>query len=391
MSLRNFMLNRELLNFTFFILIFLSVTDFFIFLSPMVFAAFFLLFLFIAFCNIIKFGGRVNVFLLMYVVISLALFAINYIVDSGFNMVLFVPLIAYCFVFSFRGFSLESLDNAVRFIVWLFLLVSVVEIMAKLNFINFSLYKDFIESYGDMRPDVLRVRTLFGSSLSTAALTIFLSFYFLFVKKSYLYVFLVVIIIMLSGSRTAFVLFSFLFLSVFFLNRNMFLYSFKLKPVYVFLLSISGAFLISAIYVAFEIGIGHIISRTFSVTADESFTGREDTTAATFYRLFDEMPASIFLGVDSTFLSDSAFISIAAVSGVLALIMYVALFFYFFVTSRFSRAAILVYSVVFFLGGAVIGDFLVPAVSLLYFVTFLVLIRDKVEGSNESRSCHRIT
>lgn len=391
MSLRNFMLNRELLNFTFFILIFLSITDFFIFLSPMVFAAFFILFLFIAFCNIIRFGGGVNFFLLMYIVISLVLFSINYIADSGFNMVLFIPLIAYCFVFSFRSFSLDSLDKAVKFIVWLFLLVSVVEIMVKLNFMDFPLYKEFLKSYGDMRPDVLRVRTLFGSSLSTAALTIFLSFYFLFVKKSYFYIFLVVIVIMLSGSRTSFVLFSFFFLSAFFLSRNMFLYSLKLKPIYVFLLSVSVVFLVSAIYLAFEIGIGHIISRTFSVKADESFAGREDTTAATFYRLFDEMPASIFFGVDSAFLSDSAFISIAAVSGVLALIMYVALFFYLLVTSRFSRAATLVYSVVFFLGGAVIGDFLVPAVSLLYFVTFLVLIRDKMEGSNESRSCHRIT
>ncbi|MGP9801366.1 hypothetical protein [Rheinheimera sp. NSM] len=386
-----FMLYRQLLISFFFILLFLSLTDFFIFISPAIFLLVFLSVIFVMFFRIAGVGGYADVFILSYVLLSLVFFSVNYIFDAGFNMVVFVPMIAFCFVFSFQSFSVKELSSAVRFIAILILMVSFIELMVKLNVLSISIYKDFIENYGDKRPDVLRVRTLFGSSLSTAALTIFLSFYFLFVQRSYFYLFLVLIIIILSGSRTGFVLFSFLSFSALFLNKKMFLYTLKIKLTYFFVLFLAFSFLLLAVYFAFEAGIGHIVSRTFSVKVDDSFSGREDTTAATFYRLFDELPGSLVFGVDSSFISDSAFVSIAAVSGIIAVLMYVMVFLYCLALSRLSGAVIFVYSIVFFLGGAVIGDFLIPPVSLLYFVTFLVLSNQKGIENNESRSCYSIT
>src|SRR5690606_19410144 len=122
---------------------------------------------------------------------------------------------------------------------------------------------------------------------------------------------------------------------------------------------------------ASDSALSTIFSRALTVTADASFLGRSDTSLVSLYKLSEQIPSSLFFGLKGDFVSDSAFVSIMAGSGVFAFLSFIfyALYSLFQCHGiKFSSKIILL--IVFLLGASMIGDFFIPIVSTLWFLLF---------------------
>ena len=348
-------------------MLFISITDFLIYINKYLFL---FLFLWMSVFFILR-TKLVYKHIITYSLLICILFLINYVVDGSFNNLLFMPIVGYLYFNILEKINCNKyyiVDSIIKNIVWISLFFALIEIFVKLNFIEMNLVKDFIINYGDQRIDVLRVRIFYGSSLSTAALTIFLSFYFIYFKKNALYLFLTFILILLSGSRTAFSIFVMLFSFSKIVNKNFFIYKLSISRNALITACLICLSSIVAIVYFWDTVIFKIINRTININLDESFYGRKDTSIETFINLLQELPISLLTGLKNDYISDSAFTSISATSGLLATFLVLFYIFYGLIKTRLSNKKKIFIMFMIVVGMSMIGDFLVPSVLFLYFL-----------------------
>lgn len=344
----------------------LAITDFGLYLSANLTIIIFILFL-LAYLMGALGHFRVNIAFLIYGVCIALSININSIYYSSFNYLLLVPLISHI-IFSVilrsRLDLIRLFDSFVRILLIIYIFVAIFEIAVKINGYQYFNYIEFIRSYGDMRLDVLRVRTLFGSSLSTAAIAIFFTIYFFIFKRSVFFIGLSLALVLLSGSRTGFVIFILLaFYNILKISRKGKISIFGLVAA---LASSIGIFLV--VYLS---PVGRIAARSTNVVMDASFSGRSSTTVDTFFNIIFELPSSFFIGLQVDYLSDSAITSIMAGSGVFAFLCFFLFLMYLLSLVSLRNPDKAVIFVVFLLGSLMIGDFFVPAVTFMYVLAFL--------------------
>lgn len=307
----------------------------------------------------------------LYFAISISIAIITLLLkEDGFNGLLLIPIFSYMVARLYGKEGKENLFFLIKLLLIIALSFSVLEFLTKSNVLNFPLYKRFILDFGDQRFDVFRSRSLWGSSLSAAAIGVFFFSYFTIFKFDLKYTLLSLVFILFTGSRTAFVLLVLISFSLFIINGKTWRASIK-KTTLLFLVFIFISFY-SFIYFFIDSILGKIFSRAFLVTIDKSVLGRADTSGDVLQRLFESLPGSLFWGIDGQWISDSAFTSIGAKSGILALLIYII--FYIFSVSKMGISYFKKFLIVFslLLGGSMIGDYLIPAVSYLYFLTFFI-------------------
>lgn len=327
----------------------------------------------------------------IYMTLMAPLFLLNVMLGRTFTSVVFVPLIAYA-VFHMtraeeREISLRRLALAILYVVVIPCVT--LEVLIKLGFFNFAPYKHLIATVGDARLDVLRVKSPFGSPLSLASLLFALVFYFLYFTKRRLEIGVLLVLLLMTGSRTAFIASLVLILAQFATSVLAEGSQKTIKPFRAFAFMIAmGVILAGSVSYLERIGMGAIMERVLSiesydVTEDASFLGRGDTTVSALFMLLEELPGSLFVALDERFISDSAFVSIAAQSGLLAGLVFFGLFFY-----RASRLIMGSVSKATFLGlftllVMMVGDAVVPLVSFFYFLMFYTHSDDTAEQRDE--------
>ena len=366
-------IGRKIVLVPFLVVLLFSITDFGLYLNRYIFTAVFLFFLSLFFLSLHN-NQRVSLAIIFYALVIVFLFLLNHFFSSHYNGLLMIPIVSFIVFYSLRSRCLnlkKLLDFSIKSFLIFILLVSIFEIFVKLTGSDLFNYSAFIKDYGDRRFDVLRVRALFGSSLSTAALSIFFIIYFLLFSRSNTFILLSLSIILLSGSRTAIVVLLFMLICLFlksvcqgYLSKSS-------------ILMVGIAFLSIVMIVVFT-PIGNIALRSLSISMDDSFTGRSSTTILTLLDLLDQIPYSLFIGLQTSWISDSAITSIMASSGILSFTLFIALWIYLLLNTQLSLYFKVVTLFAFILGATMIGDFFVPVVSFLYFLTFLIYGRIKV-------------
>ena len=352
-------------------LLWLSITDFGLFLNPFG-APLILSFFVILQVQRLPKIKTVSYVILTYsacIIISLAL---NLTFNNNFNNLLIIPVLAYVVLKISKHADIEVkliLDKYLKLIVLLTIFLSITELYFKISGNQIIPFHDsFINNFGDRRYDVLRARSFFGSSLSTAALSTFFSIYFFVFQKSNTYILLTGLLILLTGSRTAFVLFSLIALFAYLKN---FRFNKKIQKLNLMRIAYFYSFIGIATVAIAGSQISHIARRALTISIDASFLGRASTTGSTYLEIINQLPRTIFVGVEGNFVSDSALISIVAGSGIFAFVVFLCLLVYLiFSTERKVLDKFLVCGV-FILGSLMIGDFFIPAVTFLYVITFI--------------------
>lgn len=364
-------LNRYVLLF---FLVFISFTDFFSFISKVFYFPVLLVFVIYMYSLIID--KKLKQHIIFYGLSLLSLVLMFFLKRGNINGLIFIPVfVFFTYVIVCRSIKKECMkvifDCFLKLIVLFLLAVSFFEILTKLNMVSFSYYSDFINNYGDMRFDVLRTRVLWGSALSSASVGIFLMFYFSLVRKDFTFLFLTFFYIILTGSRTAIVLFILmLFVS---LIKSCSFWSLRLSRKTFFSLISLLPFVMLAFVWLLDSSVGRIVNRAFTIKADASFSGRENTTGAVLEKLLASLPESLFWGLTNTnWISDSAFTSIAAQSGILPLCLFLGYLCFLLFKSSLDYITKITVFIVSILGGWTIGDFFIPAVTFLYTLTFLI-------------------
>lgn len=351
--------------------LFISITDFLLYTNKYLFLTLFIL-IFIHFSLKVK---SIDKHIIIYSLLICSLFLINYIIDQSFNSLLFMPILGYLFYTILIKMDINKylvIDNIIKGIVLISLFFAIIELLVKLNFIDINIIKDFIINYGDQRIDVLRVRIFYGSSLSTATLTVFLSFYFIYFKKNSFFLFLTFIIILLSGSRTAFGIFVMLFIFNTFINKDFFIYTLSIKKSRLIVTCLICIISVAGIIYSWDSVMFKILHRATNITLDESFYGRGSTSVETLVNLIYELPMSLFYGLNNSYISDSAFTSIAATSGLFAAVLILFYLIYLLIKTKLSNIKKLFFIFIILIGMSMIGDFIVPSVLFLYIITFLI-------------------
>lgn len=354
--------------------LFISCTEFFPYISKIFY--FPLVVVFVLYLYTITFKPTLKLHVIFYGFFLSFFATILFLTKNNINGLLFFPIIAWftyiVLLYSIKDKEIKkSFDYFLKCIVVFILAFSFLEILIKLNFVSFDYYSDFVKNYGDRRFDVLRTRVLWGSSLSSAAVGIFLTFYFSLVRKDFAFLSLTFLYITLTGGRTGIVLFILmLFIS---LTKSWNFWRFKLSRKNVMLLMAMVPCLIFSITWLLDTRVGDIVSRSFTIKADSSFTGRGDTTGVVFEKLLLSLPESLFWGLlENDWVSDSAFTSIAAQSGILLLISFLGYLFFLLFKTTLDAITKMTFIVVSIIGSWTIGDFFIPAVTFLYAITFLI-------------------
>ncbi|WP_238928127.1 hypothetical protein [Vibrio cholerae] len=353
---------------------FLSCTEFFPYMSKVF--SFPLVLVFLLFVCIFFTKPKLKWHIVIYLLSVFLLLLIFFINGERVNGLLFFPILSYLlYTIICSGIKNEEVkivfDVFLKVVIVSLIVFSLFEILTKLNLVSFGYYTDFIKNYGDKRFDVLRTRVLWGSSLSSAAVGVFCAFYFSLVRKNIPFLLITFLYIMLTGSRTGTVIFIFLL----FVSLTKYWSFWRLilsKKTCLSLFLISPFFMLIFIWML-NSSVGKIVERAFTIKVDNSFAGRGNTTGAVFDRLLTELPGSLFWGLKNTsWISDSAFTSIAAQSGILLLLVFLGYLFYLLLNTSLDGITKMTFVIFATLGGWTIGDFFIPVVTFLYTLTFLV-------------------
>lgn len=354
--------------------LFLAFTEFFPFLSKVFILPLPLIILLFSYVVFNK--PYIKRHIIYFCFLFLGLVLVLFLRKTSFNGLMLSPILSYMTFVIFRDLIQDkyieiNFDVFLKCIVVFLLFFSVLEVLIKLNILVFDFYKDFILNYGDGRLDVLRTRVLWGSSLSSAAVGIFLTFYFSLIRKNLAFIGLVFFYIALTGSRTAIVLFVIMVVAMLIKKRS--LWQLKCSKRNFSTIIFSIPIFIFIFICLLNSSVGEIITRSFTIKADLSFTGREGTTGVVLDRLLSSLPDSLFWGLaNDDWVSDSAFTSIAAHSGVLLLFLFVGYIFILLFNTRLDLITKFTFIFVTILGGSIIGDYFIPVVSFLYTLTFLI-------------------
>lgn len=286
--------------------------------------------------------------------------------SSGYSYLVFIPIASYLsvIIWNRRDNIFISISGVVKVLLFAFSIFGGIELLVKLNILHLNYLSDFIINYGDGRIDVLRMRSFFGSPLSAAAICIFFAFFFIYFEVSVLYLSLAFFLAILTGSRTGVILIVLMCLS------NPARLSFMIKRIgYLGIFAIFLS-LVASFYFMWDY-MSDIFLRAFSLSFDESFQGRSNTTLDSISKIYDVLPISLFQGIPVGWISDSAVVSIAAESGVLTAVLFVSYFIFNISDLRsLSLWGKTVLITLFILCILVIGDFFVPMITYLFFLVF---------------------
>jgi hypothetical protein len=225
----------------------------------------------------------------------------------------------------------------------------------------------YLRDSGVKRVDVLRLRGPFGSPLSLSAVAVYLFFYSLYIHRDLFCFYGSIFIILLSGSRTAFVICFILFLCTFSLRRI------SVRRL-IYGLFIVVIMLCVVFYYADRLSLGNILDRvisfkSYNIVQDESFLGRKNTTVYTALLLLQRMPRTLFLPLDSQYISDSAIISLIAGSGLFLVMNFIIFLLRKLLYLKVKRNIKLIFVFLVFLLAFMVGDAFVPAASFYLYST----------------------
>jgi hypothetical protein len=350
----------------FYFLSFFLLTDFALYYFPQL-KIIYWMFLALFFVLSVLYAKRIDKTAVLYFLLFVVGVSISFLAGKGTNGALLVPLFSYmCFHIQNReGGNLSLFSNI---IVIFLILFSLTELFVKLNFVQIPWMYTYLAESGAKRIDVLRLRGPFGSPLSLASLAVYLVFYSVIVHKNLFCLYGSMGVILLSGSRTAFIISIFMLLSTVSAKKII-----KQLPRIIFIITIAAC-VIS--YYANAFGLTHILDRlisleSYNVARDESFLGRSNTTLYTASLIFKTMPRTLFLPLDSQYVSDSAIISLIAGSGLFLVGNFIV-----FLLRKIAYLDVkprirLLFVFAVFLMACMVGDAFVPAASFyLYTVLF---------------------
>ncbi len=325
---------------------------------------------------------RMRLFIETHIVLYFFSVVIFFLMSTAFssrsiNSLLFIPFISYIsFIILYeKDNKLVILDFGLKLFVITLLVVAFIEVLVKLNILNVPFYENFVLTVGDRRIDVLRATTLFGSPLSTAAVSIAMMIYFIYFKYSSRFILLTFLLILLSGSRTPILVSAILVVGYFFSKRFDFII--RLKKINGFSVVIYLSLLGYAVY--YLIGISDRIINIFLRSFDfasikvSSEDPRAQTTLRTFLLVLEDIPRSFFLGIKENWVSDSAFASIMATSGVLIFLIYIGYMFYLIAKLniiRNLRKTVIILALI--VAGVLIGDALIQVVTYIIFLILFI-------------------
>lgn len=315
-----------------------------------------------------------------------------------FNLVVFVPIVAYA-LFSLNGGARDTawLETFALSLLYLVIVPSMLlEVAVKLSFADIPKFQELLLESGDGRLDVLRIKSPFGSPLSLASFAFAQLFYFAFFTRRKLVLAVLVLVVILTGSRTALAA-SVLLLAV---RATMWLLArgvhAPFNPARTAAAAISTAALLAAALTYFDrIGLTVVLERVLSltaydVTADESFVARGETTLAAFVAVISELPRTFFIGLGHDVISDSAFVTIAAQSGLIVALSFFALFYSYCARLPIGGIDKLAFVVLFSLLTMMVGDAVVPLISFFYFLVFFTFTeRGALEAHSRLRRAGR--
>lgn len=363
----------------FVIAIFFSISDFSLYYNRYL-VLFFLAFIFCIF--FLDAMSRKFLFFLPLLFYSLSCFLlliINFFYGGEFSFLLIMPLVSYMCATILINNNCDVMGwlvNVLYIFMTAFFIFGVVELLVKLSYIRVEFMADFISEYGDKRLDVLRMRSFFGSSLSAASLCILFFIFFLYIRTSFFGFFISFLLVLLTGSRTGVAIC--IFLSV---GCIIFRGGGGLK------ISISKILIIISVVIIFLIASWEslyvILIRSVSFELDSSFYGRYDTTIKTMEIIIHQLPYSLYSGLESNWISDSAIVSIAAKNGIILAVLFLTFFYVSLnLVPNLKVGEKIFIGVAVFIGIFMIGDFFIPAVTFLYFLIFFI---DAYSARNSKR------
>lgn len=335
-----------------------------------------------------------------YASLMLGCLMLNRAAGLDFNLVVFVPIAAYA-LFSLNGGARDTAwieTFALSLLYFVIIPSMLLEVGVKLNLAEVPTFQELLLGSGDGRLDVLRIKSPFGSPLSLASFAFAQLFYFAFFTHRKLVLAVLVLVVILTGSRTALAA-SVMLLAVraamWLLARGVHA---PLNPARTAAAAISTAALLAAALTYFDkIGLTVVLERVLSltaydVTADESFVARGETTLAAFVAVIADLPRTFFIGLDHNVISDSAFVTIAAQSGLIVAFSFFALFYSYAARLPIAGVDKLAFLVLFSLLTLMVGDAVVPLISFFYFLVFFAFTeRVRLEANSPLRGAGRDT
>ncbi len=362
----------------------LSVTDFIVIQYPFITIIMVVLLLVLFFLQLDK--EKYRIYLKKSIVIyffsyncCLGLFLVSSITPNP-NSLLVMPFVAYLtFILLLKkDKGLLILDYSLKLFLIVLIVVAIIELFVKFGILELPFYENFLLNVGEKRLDVFRVRTLFGSSLSVSAICIVLMIYFMYLKKSLFFIVLNLLLILLSGSRTPIVISVILFIGYFISKSNFF--TINKKNIFIIIVSFFSVPYFLYYLVSINERMLLIFSRGFDIAVDDSVRGREDTTIKTFLLILENFPNTLFGGLKEAWVSDSAFISIMATSGIIITILYLVYIVYLIkniqVLKSLRKSVIIL---CFLLAGFMVGDLLIPASSYCLFLILFIYVDKKTQ------------
>jgi hypothetical protein len=359
---------NKALMLVFYFLSFFLLTEFAIYYFPMLKIPYWALLSFFFVISVLH-SKRLDKIVLIYFILFIEGVLISFLSKGSVNGTLLVPIFSYmCFYIQKQNGYRVDLSLFSNIIIIFLICFSLIELFVKLNYVQLTWMHDYLINSGSKRIDVLRLSGPFGSPLSLSALAVYLFFYSLYIRKNSFCFCGSIAIVLLSGSRTAFVICIILYLSTISLKNI------EKKTLYTFFVII--VIICAAFYYANKLGLTHILSRvislqSYNILRDESFLGRSNTTVNTALLILEQMPRTLFLPLNSQYISDSAIISLIAGSG-LFLVMNFIVFLLRKISYLKKRNRIkLIFIFMIFLLAFMVGDAFVPAASFyLYSILY---------------------
>lgn len=336
--------------------------------------------------------------ILIYSMVVVPLSALNIAAGSGFNFVLLVPIVSYIAISAGPGRETMRGDFLILLDIIVFLIIPVLlaaELYVKLTGSEFLVFKELIENTGQGRFDVIRMQSPFGSPLSLAAFCVAAAAIYIFFYESLVRLSFVLAISIMTGTRTTsflLIIMMVVFVLMLILRNHraelqfwlalIFRACFPVFAVAVIVYSFSAIFSPLTWNSTFARVFGY---SSFDIMRDESFVGRSDTTLLGASEIIDHAASSagmwrVFIyGMPGQQAMDSALVSIAWESGLIASLSFFVLFFYLLFKSDISLIFRCVFGLVFLITVFMMGDAVVPPVSLVYFAALYLFCRSRCQ------------
>jgi hypothetical protein len=314
------------------------------------------------FCIVVLQSKVIDETVVVYFILFVIGVSINFLSKERINGVLLIPIFSYmCFYIQKHNSYRDALYLFSKIIIVFLIIFSLIELFVKLNFVQLPWMYVYLKDSGAKRIDVLRLRGPFGSPLSLSTTAVYLFFYSLYIHRDLLCFYGSIFIVLMSGSRTAFIICFMMVLSTFLLRKI------SVKKL-IYSLFVAVIMICVVFYSADRLGLTNILDRVISfksydITRDESFLGRNNTTVYTARLIFERIPRTLFFPFDAQYISDSAIVSLIAGSGLFLVMNFIIFLLKKIIYLRINHRIKLLFGFLIFLLAFMVGDAFVPAAS----------------------------